>query len=327
MKEKIFLALFFLAVLLAAASGSIYAQEEDSLPKPVSGPALSLNIYGEKEFTADAKEPLLLAVGINNPEAFNLSALNENAKQVVDEARKGGDWDSMSKAERRDFQAMHSAHKIPVVTLGSQKRPVWNLISFVVKSASKDALIIRALSTNAGREKKIELNEYASASLYYGADAQALSSLPEGDYYIQARLDTKEEKGMWQGEALSPAVKVTLKKEFTPASQDEAYFRNYLYGRFYLYDEQWERVEEYALRLLGQDEESVEAWELRADAFVGKGELEDAEASLIYALNLFESKHRNDEPEENEPQEGPRYLERRLGEVQALQASQEQAKK
>jgi hypothetical protein len=144
--------------------------------------------------------------------------------------------------------------------------------------------------------------------LQFGADP---GSLPAGEYRIRAVLDTAKKKGMWNGKVESSEVKLIVRKKLERLAPKDSLLRDYLYGRFYVLDQQYPKVETYAARLLAADPNSINAWELRGDAMAGSGDLVRAEAAFKQALANFDAKYRG------KPMEPPDYLIRRYNEVRA----------
>lgn len=117
---------------------------------------------------------------------------------------------------------------------------------------------------------------------------------------------------MWTGKIESPQVTLSIKKRLDGLPSKDGLLRDYLYGRYYVLDEQFGKVEPYATRLLAADPKSVTAWELRGDAMAGMGDRGKAEAAFRQALANFDAKYARDAG--TEP---PEYLVRRYNEVRS----------
>jgi hypothetical protein len=169
---------------------------------------------------------------------------------------------------------------------------------------------VRELAFNS--PNPVLLDGRSRLSLWFGVDPEVLAALPEGDYRIRAVLDTTNEKGMWSGKVESRPVTVSIKKRLDGLPTKDVLLRDYLYGRFYLLDAQYGKVETYAARLLAADPKSITAWELRGDAMAGTGDRVRAGAAFRRALSNFDAKYGRDGG-----MEPPDYLIRRYNEIRS----------
>lgn len=89
----------------------------DSQPGPgngvAAGPSLSLNAYGRAEWVQDAREPLLLVVGLANPEAARVDAMNRDALVKREAYRRSGVLDTMPEKDFQELKKELVARPIP----------------------------------------------------------------------------------------------------------------------------------------------------------------------------------------------------------------------
>lgn len=293
--------------------------------EPTPGPSLSLNAYGKTALTHDKREPLLLSVGLANPYAANVISSNRVLERRREELERTGVLKGMTKEERKRFDEQYKLSEVSIFVLGSENKTIAELISFRVtdSAGNRVRLAIRPLKVSAALKGPKMLDEKSLLHLLFGADPDILTRLGEGRYSIQAVLDTRNEKGMWQGEVVSEPITVTVASS-VKMSREEMDLRDESYGRYYLHDQGLDKVESYIQRLFGRDHESVAAWGLRGDLLDAQGKSEEALVAFKKAHELFISRHRDLRREYGSNPPEPRYL---LMRIQDLSRAIEKAKR
>jgi hypothetical protein len=288
----------------------------DQRPGPPTGnsanPSISLNAYGQSKWIQDAREPLLLMVSLANPEAARIDAANRDALVKREAYRRSGVLDMMPEKDVEELKKEFIARPIPTFGIGSKSKPPGSLIRWVTTDGTGKPVQLKVRQLSSGSSDPVLLDGRSGSRLYFGVDPEVLAGLPEGDCRIRAVLDTTNEKDMWSGKIESPPVNVTISKRLDGLSSKDALMRDYLYGRYYLLDAQYGKVEPYAARLLAADPKSITAWELRGDAMAGMGDRGRAEAAFRQALANFDARYAR-----TPGSEPPEYLVRRYNDIRA----------
>jgi tetratricopeptide (TPR) repeat protein len=303
------------ALLVCVAAREPRAEESATAAETAPAPSLSLSAWGKQTLTQDRSEPLLLTIELGSPLAAARREENRTRSRHLRALEKSGVLAKMSEADREAAKASAQPLPLPVFALGSDDDPIWEVLSVRVRTAGGKEVEsrVRALRSTTRGEPAIRLDGAHSAAFYFGLDPDALSRLPAGEYRLHAQLDTRGKRGMWQGTAVSPVVKLTLTQGGSGAAQAS----DVRAGRYYWLDGDLDRVEEIAARMLARDPESVDAWVLRADLAAAKGELEEAERAYQLLIGLYARQHAGD----RDPRP-PEFFTQRLREVQAARTAQ-----
>lgn len=299
---------FWVLVSLVFFQGRLIAAEE-----PAAAPSLSLESFGRRIFVHDAQEPLLLTVVISNPRAANQEQANERIKKEKALYEQKEWLKNLSEEEKKHIEETWEPREAPAVKLGGNKKPLADLLTFRVNHAqgAEVALRIRLLPTKSRLPVEVNLGGSDTLILSYGIETEEWDKIQEGQYQIQAILNTENEEGMWRGKVVSTPLEITLKRRLGFVSPNEANWRDYFSGKFYLLDRQYEKVEPYARQMFFRDHDSIEAWILRGDALDGQEKYEGAEKAFEEAIRIFRKHH----PILRGAQELPEYSIDRLQEI------------
>lgn len=249
-----------------------------------------LSSYDQTRLLVDKHQPLQLELSLANPAAFNAVNDINGAKEALRSLEKEA-WKNVS-AERRKEIEIQASSPPPVVTLGTAGEPVSGLVSFTISDVagnkSQPLNGVRPLATSENRRGEITLDAEASIHLTFGVDSSYLGQLNNGVYEIRARQSSSSESG--QIGFVSNPIRVTIQDNLNGLSKEEDYQRNYAYGRYFLLDQKFDRVELYAQKLLAVDSDSASAAELQGDVFFAQGKREQAEKSYKTAMERLQKK-------------------------------------
>lgn len=283
MGNKLFLSIVYqlwLAIVpILPAIASTPANEH-----PEAAPYVRLSSRGLTAISSGGQQPVWLEVSMSNPVAANNELANLAHRNLQQEYKKGPA--KVSPEELKELAESTGQQPVSTIQLGSKTAPISHLISFTVTNAASKtfSVPIRPLTSTVTSAPNIALDGRTSVRLLYALDPPSLAQLPPGTYLVQATLNTLNQPDMWQGKASSNAIRLTVTGT-SKVSQDTEQ-NDYIAGRFYLLDRQYNRVEEVAVHLLAANPKSISAWELRGDAAYAQGQLTKAEEAYRQALQL-----------------------------------------
>ena len=255
--------------------------------KQEAAPAISMKSYFREMKRHSKSEPLLVQTTLANPDASNVAMQNE-------------------RVDKKDAQSL------PVVYLGSGTVPISQLfnVSIAPKKDAQHATKAEVLAVSKNLPSTLALDGSRNLTIYYGVGKEGLSSLSPGSYVVRASLDTRSQTGMWQGQ-ISEEFDLELVDGDAGSSPEEQAMLVYGYGKFYLLDHQFDKVEPYAMRLEKQDANSVGAAELRGDAALAGGRYQQA-------ADFFQEALRRANMVQKAGGEPPIYLVKRWQQAKAL---------
>ncbi len=281
------LAIVFLATgfVCCAMPGSRAA--ETAFAVRSTAPDMSIKSYFREMKRHNRSEPLLVQVTLANPDANNVLMHNQ----------------------RIDKQHTQS---VPAVVLGSSTVPINQLLSVMIlpkgnASAGRKAVL---LSVSKKLSSTLNLDGTRNLTIYYGLDKAAISKLLPGAYTVRASLDSGSQAGAWKGK-ISEEFDLELVDGEAGSSRNEQAKLVYCYGKYYLLDHQFDKVEPYAKWLENQDANSIGAAELRGDSALAGGQYQKA-------AGFFQEAIRRASLVDEAEGEPPVYLHRRWEQAKAL---------
>lgn len=287
MKE--FLKRFSLIPLFIILLGthSLCAQEGYSTDFSI---ALQIN-HQDREATVYQGEPLIFYFGLSNPKAMN--AYNYNL------------------AKRKEIK------EVKAVRLGTDKLAWTKLVTFLIQDTAGKQIpawkgnITRDIFRD-GLKAMALLDGENTAEGYFVISPQVSGEIPLGTYHISVVIDTRGYKNypMWQGRAVSDVF--TLKIIARPSRlSGKALKESYeLNGRYYLLIEDFNKVKEFAEKILAMDSHSLAGLSLLAWALEGLKKYDAA----IDILQKSEHEFWRQYPRSYEPPEEIHYRIQRLKE-------------
>ena len=275
-----------------------------------TGPEISVtaSTAAAAHFSGD---PLLIYVSVFNGEATDVGTENANKRDLVKRYKETDKYGALSEAKKKEFLEEYKEVEPPVYTLGSDEKSVSELLRFEVRDSKGDKVEIEVKPLKASQAEKaaVRLDGKSTVFLFFGIDPASLAPLAEGTFAIRADIDTTGEKGMWRGKKSSRAVTVKL----TSKKGTETVGRLYMAGTYYRLDEEYEKVELYAEKLLKKEPDAVGGWILKGDAHKGLGRPEKALSAFEKALELYMDLIKKEKPEIVEP---PSYIFKRINELE-----------
>ncbi len=299
---------FFLTVLMSVfilplASPSTFGKDESV--------ALGLNLTVYDRFTLehDRNEPLLLTLAIYNESAREIDSENIRKEQLLDAYQSDGLLKKMGEGDKKRFLA--SVVNLPIKSVGfSDGASLENSIKFFIRVDGKEEipLEVKSLAGNTGMISKIQLGARDTVLLEYGLNSKQLQSIKKESFEIVVRFINRSQENAKIVSSASNSVKLTLKNQHQPAENEL-----FLYGHFYLLDQNYDKAAEYAGRILSINPESIAGMQLKGDSLFGKEEYLKAYNIFQSALVLYEQAFKSGKQIRYEP---PNYLYRRLAKAQ-----------
>jgi tetratricopeptide (TPR) repeat protein len=131
---------------------------------------------------------------------------------------------------------------------------------------------VKGLAWNRKVPDAVRLDSEAGPGFYFGIEAETFLHIPAGSYALRAVLDTKEQTGMWRGRIVLTSDVFEIRKQPEQIPKQELLRREYLKGHYARLDEQFDRVEESAKRMLSLNPDSVSAYDLLGDVHAARGQ-------------------------------------------------------
>jgi tetratricopeptide (TPR) repeat protein len=304
---KTLLAIAAVAVML---SGIASAEE-------VSAPRIRLTtFFGELSIHHPHGDPLLLRVGLSNPDYAWLSRTNERNRRILERFIDSGSFATLPDAEKQLVRDRHQEREIPRFTLGSKDRAVTDLIRFRVFDAGGETIpiAVRPLAGTDRTLRSIELYDGEPVFLKFGIDATELAELPTGLYAIVAYVDTVDEPSMWQGRAVADPVTLHLTDSIRSPTRQEVNRRLFAAAGYHLADRRHDQAEIDARMMTERDPGYIAGWGQLGDALAGQDRYDEALEAYARALSLYEESLHLEPPPIPEP---PAELELRIREIEA----------
>lgn len=296
-----------LAILAVMSALSVFGEQPSSAS---IDPVIYLGTEHGGAIVHDRTLPLLLRVRLGNPVAANVRLQNQVASQQPERIED----DKSGNAQSQATPANRLSSPVPALTIASADAS--SLLSFEIHDASGKPtnLSVRPLPATQVQSGALILDGAENPVFYYGIDEAELSKLPPGKYSVSAVLSRPAQSGKWSGSVQSGPVTVDLRSG--GLSTAERLVDVHQAGRFYLHGHNYPMVEKEAGILLELDKFSVSAWDLRGDAFLDQGKLDDAEKAFREALRNAERGSQSNIPQPL--REPPEWLYQKLDKVRKL---------
>jgi hypothetical protein len=300
------------ALLFVAFTLSAFAQERSPELIGRVDPVVYLATEQGGSVVHDRSLPLLLRVRLANPVAANARMQNEvvNAPLDTDQSQKSASVKPEEPGPRP------SPIPIPSLRISSSGEPK-EMIRFSLQRTDGTPInvTVRPLRSTEFPAGALVLDGTSNPQFFYGIDQTALATIAPGRYSIRAILSRKNAApGEWAGEVQSAPLSIDLRSGELSAAQQIVDVQQA--GRFYLHDRDYAMVEKQAAALLQLDKISVSAWELRGDAFLEQGKLDEAEKAFREALRNAELHTQSNIP--RPLREPPQWLYQRLDKIREL---------
>ena len=258
------------------------------------------------------EEPMLLLVTVFNREAANIDTYNKSKASVLKRYKKSDAYKKLTQKQKRRVEKKYKKTPVLVYKLGSKKKSITELISFSVLDSKGKAMDIKArpLAVSREIEESVKLDGSRSVHIYFGIEGKELKKFSPGLYSVVATVDTTKMKGMWRGKASSAPASFEIS-----AAKDGGDIERRLAGAglYYRLDEQYDKLESVAGRLIELKPESIEGWTHMGDAEDGLGRSREALISFKKALQYY-----YEDIERRKPKlvEEPMYLDDRIYELE-----------
>ena len=278
-------------------------------------PEIALSVNGGRAIEQSDRDPMLFIVHIFNGSAANISSINKENLESLDEIRGSDRWNDFPDKEKNRISYKYRTRESPSLVLGSQHSAVSETVQFVARDAEDNeiTLKVRPLASTGSRREAVSIDGTQTFLGYWGVDAEESAKLPEGRYTIQAVFDTMNQSGMWQGKASSNNVVIDLYKSFPPLSAKQKEARLYQSGLYYRLDEEYDSLDQTADQMIRENPSSIGGWTHKGDALYGNNKPKEALDALNTALDLSYAKFKKNPPPI--PKE-PTYIIRRIVEIQ-----------
>ncbi|MFA4843273.1 MAG: hypothetical protein WC658_05530 [Candidatus Omnitrophota bacterium] len=287
MKQFLHAITFTLCIVILMATHSLRAQEEYSTDFSI---AFQIN-HQDRETAVYQGEPLIFYFGLSNPKAMNAYYYNLAKHKEIKEVK--------------------------AVTLGTDKLPWTKLVSFFIEDKERKQIPswkgnITGDIFRDGLKAMALLDGENTAEGYFVISPQVSGEIPLGTYHITVVIDTRGYKNypMWQGRAVSDVfiLKIIARpSQLSGKALKESYELN---GRYYLLIEDFNKVKEFAEKILATDVHSLVGLSLLAWAWEGLKEYDAA----IDILQKSEHEFWRQYPRSYEPPEEIIYRIQRLKE-------------
>jgi tetratricopeptide (TPR) repeat protein len=302
--------LFAVAALAATLEGFASGEQGD-------GPQIRLTtFFGETSIHHPSGDPLLLRVGLSNPDNALLSASNERNRRVFERFSGSAAFAALPDEEKQRVREEHAERELPRYTLGSKERAVADLVQFRVFDARGEAVSVevRPLAGTVRTPAPVELYDGGPLFLTYGIDAGVLARLPTGVYAIVAYLDTLDESSMWQGRTVAEPVTLHVTSALRSPTRQESNRRLFAVCGYRLADRDYEETERLARTMIERDPAYIAGWGQLGDALAGQERYDEALEAYAKGLSLHEEILHLEPPPIPEP---PLELELHIREIEA----------
>lgn len=271
-----------------------------------ASPEMSLSVSGEEEITQGLKQPLLLLATVSDRSSANQVMQSAQNKRLLDAYKATPEYAALSKDEKKKLESEYAvAKKAKPFNFGKKNSNLASQFRFKVTTLKGEPidLKIRPLESSNKAKGPYPVGSNGTVLLYFGADAQSLAAIGEGDFVIEASSDKLK----------SSAVRLHLKNTKNKLTPEQAEANLRAEGTFYRLDENWSELESLAERFIAQFPQSPDGHRYKGDFHLAKGNRKEAKAAYIKALELAYQRLPKDD--KKGPSEAPLYLIRKLQEL------------
>ncbi len=271
-----------------------------------AAPEISLSVSGEEEVTQDLKQPLLLFVTVSDRTSANQVMRSAQNERLLDAYKATPEYAALSKDDKKKLESEYAVEKnAKPFHFGKKNSALASQFRFKVTTFKGEPvnLKIRPLKSSNKAKGPYPVGPNGTVILHFGADAQSLAAIGEGDLVIEASSD----------KLTSGTLRLHLKKDeakLTP-ERSEALLR--AEGAFYQLDENWTELASLAERFIAQFPRSPDGHRYKGDVLLAQGNRKEAKSAYITAIDLAYERLPKDD--KKGPSEAPLYLIRKIEEL------------